>query len=399
MAATVGATLSGVTFPLRHAGLGPHQSSAGNEYFFGRDSVNTGTVEPHKATDPMTSFTAQTAKLMSSGTTTAIEAMACYQVADVVHVVTQITTGAVYYNSFNMATDAWTLTTSETTVAAASFAPTTNYAFVSLVARSNGNVVFGYCAGLTAMSSGFNMVRYRERTGVNTYSTATNVDNGGSINWSNPIAVLGAADRVHFFLRDVTNSDAFQRTLTAANALQTFPSAFDASATGSVAHGATKGVSFASGGNTIVAVPYRSATAGQIQALARLTSADAPSVSVEAVSASANPGAASEQMLYSLAADGATLHYVYTYGISPTVAIGHDTDGGTGAWGADVDEVTGGTNNYKHTVNVYERPTGDKKLGMVVDDGGAVKYAEIDLPEQGFPFESNPIFRRVLSLR
>lgn len=39
-----------MTVPLRHAGLGPFISSAGNVYFFGRDSVNTGQVEPHKAT-------------------------------------------------------------------------------------------------------------------------------------------------------------------------------------------------------------------------------------------------------------------------------------------------------------------------------------------------------------
>src|SRR5215207_7817260 len=49
VAATVGATLAGTTFPLRHSGVGPFISSGGNIYWIGRDSTNTGTVEPHKA--------------------------------------------------------------------------------------------------------------------------------------------------------------------------------------------------------------------------------------------------------------------------------------------------------------------------------------------------------------
>lgn len=395
--ATIGATLSGVTFPQRNAGLGPHQSSAGNEYFFGRDSTNTGTVEPHKATDPMTSFAAQTAKLMSSGNTTAIEAMATIPDktnADLIHVVAQIATGAVYYNSFNLSTDAWTLTTSEVAVAAASFAPTTNFTNVSLAPRSNGNVVILYCAGLTAMTSGFHMVRYRERTGTNTYSTATNVDNGGSINWGNPMAVLGASDRVHCFLKDNTNNDHFQRTLSAANALQTFPSAFETNDGTVLLHTGGVGTSFVSGASTIVALPYRRAAGAPILKLARLTSADAPSVSTEDVGDPAGISGSTDQQAIVLVADGQTLRCVYS---DTNIDVAHYTY--DGAWDAgSVDWF--GLSAFRISANIYERPTGEKKLAVVVDDGpGTPRYAEIDLPAKGFPFETNPLFRRVLSLR
>lgn len=374
MAATVGATLSGVTFPLRHAGLGPFISSGGNVYFFGRDSVNTGQVEPHKATDPMSAFTAQTLKTMSSGTGTAIEAMACFQVGQVVHVATQISTGATYYNSYTMDTDTWSLTTSETAVAAASFAPTSTYTWVSLIVRSTGEPVIGYCAGQTAMSSGFNMVRYTRRTGTNTYSSPVNVDNGGSVNWTNPVVVLGASDRVHFFFNDNTANDAYQRTLTAANALQTFPASYDTSPYNTGVHIFGPGTSYASGGNTEVRAPYLDSS--QLLSVAAATSADAPTASQQtSVSGgSITSFSATTQMpRIALAADGTTTHALYTLADQD---LSHTNDSGTGTWVTATNELTA-TLNYI-TTNVYTRG-GNRYLAMVLDDGGTVKYAEITL--------------------
>lgn len=369
--AAVGAPLTTVAFPLRHAGLGPYRSSAGNEYFFGRDSVNTGQVEPHKASDPMSSFTAQTAKTMSSGTTTAIEAAACYPVGDVIHVVTQISTGQVFYNSYNMSTDAWTLTTSETAVAAASFAPNAGNTFVSCVVRSGGEVVIGYCAGLTAMSSGFHMVRYTRRTGTNTFSSPVNVDNGGSNNWSGPISIIGASDRVHYFLRSGTAGTAgqYQRTLSAANALQTFPSSYEVSI-GLLTVG--PGVSYNDAGTTKVRAPtLRSATGAEI---VKFDSADTPTVTTEAAG-DADPTTQQNQTVHLVAADDTTIHMLYSN--TTTQDLFHDSStGGGGAWGTDTNELTATINRI--SANVYDRS--GKKLAMVVDDGGVIKYAEILLP-------------------
>src|SRR5215204_1060846 len=121
MTATVGATVGSTTFPLRHGGLGPFISGTGSIYWLARDSSIVGAVLPMRATNPMSSFSiaAGGSKLISSGTGVAIEAMRVEQNGNVLYVFTQISTGAVYFNFFTMGTDAWGLTTSPATIAAA----------------------------------------------------------------------------------------------------------------------------------------------------------------------------------------------------------------------------------------------------------------------------------------
>jgi hypothetical protein len=72
-----------------------------------------------------------------------------------------------------MTNNNWPIAETAQSAAATTFAPTANAPFVSLVVRSNGNVVLGYAGGVTVMSGALNTVYYRERTGVNTYGTAT----------------------------------------------------------------------------------------------------------------------------------------------------------------------------------------------------------------------------------
>ena len=378
MAATVGATLSGVTFPLRHAGLGPYKSSAGNFYFFGRDSVNTGHIEPHKASDPTSSFTAQTTKLMSSGNTTAIEAACCYQQGDTVYVFTQISTGAVYHNRFDMATDAWGIETSATTIAAASQAPTTGSTFVSAVYRPTaGELVLVYNAGQTAMSSTFNMVRYA-RVNASTgavIGSATNVDNGGSVNWTGPVAVLGASDRVHFFFVASGSANSYQRTLSAANALETFPSPYLSATGGSVLHDHNAGVSYVDGATTRVRVPIRQVSGGSyLNAVAKLDSADAPTVTTELASDGV-ARTANNQVVHALANDGTSLHLLY--GATSDSDLYYDKQTGSG-WGTDTNELAATINAISVPPSVYTRG-GSTVLPMVVDNGGTIKYAEIAL--------------------
>lgn len=375
MAATVGATLASVTFPLRHAGIGPFKSSAGNIYTFQRVSATPGSLQASKATDPMSSFTSPVAaKLFSTGTSTAIEAVACYQVADVIHVVGQIATGQVFYNQWSMATDTWTLGASETAVAAASFAPTVNHTFVSLAVRSTGEVVAAYCAGVTAMSGTFNMVRYIRRTGVSTWTGATNIDNGGSIDWSGAAAGLGDSDRVHFFFTNQTSAIHYQRTLSAANALQTFPATFDASSGVVNLHNGIPN-SYVSGGVTKVVYPYRRSAGGFTRGgLARLNSADAPTVSNDGDVTDVNIAAATAvQNAVFAVVDGSTVHYLYAN--VTDVDLYRDTDGGAATWGTDALELAG--NILRISANVYDRS--GTKLAMVVDDNGTIKYAEISL--------------------
>lgn len=379
MAATVGATLTGASFPLRHSGLGPYESSGGNTYWFGRDgATNIGNARCWKASDPTSAFTAQTAKLMSSGATVAIEAMGAYQVGNVVHVATQIATGVVYYNAYTMDTDTWSLATSETvqSAAATTFAPVSGRTFVSLVVRSSGNVVFTYAGGVTVMSGTFNTCYYRERTGVATYGTATKYDNGGSIDWQGGKAVLGATNRVHFFFTDGTNGLQYQRTLSAANALETFPASFTTGAGGSSV-ALNTGVSYSYLGNTRAnAAILKTNVTSLLPTVHRLDSADAPTVS--SVSAGDNTGTvAANNSLMGLAAASATLHLLYVPSGGGSIYHDFSTDGGA-TWGTDVNELTV-TNAQRITTNTYTR-SGNTVLGFVYDENAtAIKYAEIAL--------------------
>jgi hypothetical protein len=368
VAATVGATLSAVVFPARHTNLGPFVASNGTYWYFGQDSVSAPLVCAMKATAPMTSFSKQSTKSY----TTAFEAMACYQVGDVIHIATQISTGAVYYNSWDMVAQTWGLTTSELAVAAASQPPTTNATFVDLVVRGNGEVVFVYCAGQTAMSSTFNMVFYRRRTGVATYQTAVKVDNAGSVNWTGGVAALGASDRVHFFLSSATASDGYQRTLTQANALETFPAAFDTTMA-LLGNNFAQAIAYSDAGTTRIRTIYSDQNV--FPSIAKADSSDAPTVSVDAAIAAAGGDAGPGTMpTMTLNNDGTTLHALWVDGI--TFDLMHDSStGGGGAWGTDTNELAGTINHI--TANVYDRS--GTKLAMVLDDAGTIKYAEIAL--------------------
>lgn len=373
----VGTSSPGGVFPIRHAGLGPFISSAGNVYFITKSSGSVGNASAQKSpSDPLTGgawSVPATSKLMSSGAAVAIEAMCCVQNGNVIYVFTQIATGAVYFNSYTMDTDTWGLTTSTNPIAAVSFAPTAGYTFVSAVYRPTANeFVLIYCAGLTAMASGFNMVKWvRINTSGVASSVPANVDNGGSVNWTDGVAVLGASDRVHFALLSFTNTSAYQRTLTAANALQTFPSAF---ATG-VGGGAVlfpigPPVSYLDSGTTRVRIPYRT-TAGLL-AFASFDSVDAPTPTVATAGDNVTK-LTNTQSAHVAVMDGTTIHALY----SDTTAndLYHDVSaGGGGAFGTDVNELIGTINVL--SANVYTR-SGAKYLAMVLDDNGTIRYGEI----------------------
>ena len=202
---------------------GPYKSAAGNYYFFGRDGTTATTLQAFKSTAPDVSWASIATK---TGFTTAILNVQTYQFGDVIHILVQDGTAstlqATKYVSFNMANDTF-LATTETVSAAASVTGATNVGgfTCSLVVRSSGEVVAFYNGVSTKTSSTlYSRVYYRRRTGVNTYGTETEVDAVTAVNNSLPIAVLGAADRVHFLFAAAGLTGL--RTLSAANALNTY---------------------------------------------------------------------------------------------------------------------------------------------------------------------------------
>jgi hypothetical protein len=374
--ATVGATLSGAFFTYRNAGVGPFKSSGGKYYFVGRTVGPTlgGAVVVFHTTDPIGgTWTASS----GWGVSTGYEALAAYQVGDNLHIVAQAANGSVRYRVFQMDTDGWTAATSQEAVAASAVAPTTGATFVSLVVRSTGEVVLVYNAGQTAMSSSLNMCRYIRRTTAGTWTGATNIDNGGSINWTGPVAALGASDRVHFFFYDATNDDAYQRTLSAANVLQTFPASYYTSvgsAMGATLYHTPPAIAFDDGAARRVraGLQYNFNSYG----LASLDSADAPSVSAEQIH-TGNDKVVNLQSIATLTNDGTSLHALWAD--NTTHDLMHDSStGGGGAWGADTNELPGTINAISTPPASYTR-SGNTVLPMVVDDGGVIKYVEVPL--------------------
>lgn len=372
MAATVGATISSCFFPARHTNLGPFKSSAGNYYFIGRNvsAASSGNIRVFKASAPLSSFADTGTSFSGSGAVH--EAIACYQVSDVIHIVAQLSTGQVFYNNYNMSTDAWAFSTAETAVAAASQAPVTGTTFVDLVVRSGGEVVIAYNAGQTAMNSTLNMIRGTRRTGTNTYSAlAANIDNGGSTSWTGCVAALGASGRVHFFFRNGLG-DAFQRTLTAANALQTFPATFDTTNVAATM-GYGNALSYTDGATTRVRALYGQAASVAGAKIAKQDSSDTPTTTATLAGDNAGRSVNSQRVLF-LANDSTDLHILYSDSAATDLYHDVSTDGGT-TWGTDTNELAGTINAI--TANVYDRS--GTKLAMVLDDGGTIKYAEIGL--------------------
>jgi hypothetical protein len=301
-----------------------------------------------------------------TGFTTAILNIAGYQVGNTIHLVvndgTVSTSMATKYLSFNAATDTF-LTTTETVLAAGVVTGTATAGWgASLVVRSNGNAVIFYNGAVVTSRA---RLYYRERTGVNTYGTAVRVDDNGTTDNTTPVAVLGAANRVHFFWSIGTTSTGY-RTLSAANALPT-----GASSTSMVAPG--DGVSYDRSGTIKVVI---TSNGNGAQTTARFDSSDAPTVTF------ANQSIADATIPHRIGTfpdtDDVTIVY-RSSADSDLYSIKSTDDGAT--FGAPVSFFVGTVSNTDLTVSrsssgsVYVRGS-DNVVGYIVNDNGTLKYNE-----------------------
>jgi hypothetical protein len=340
--------------------------STASYYFFGRDGTTATTLQAYKSTAPDTSWASITTK---TGFTTAILNIAGYQVGNTIHLVvndgTVSTSMATKYLSFNAATDTF-LATIETVAAAGVVTGTATAGWgASLVVRSNGNAVIFYNGAVVTSRA---RLYYRERTGVNTYGTATRVDDNGTTDNTTPVAVLGATNRVHFFWSIGTTSTGY-RTLSAANALPT-----GASSTSMVAPG--DGVSYDRSGTIKVVI---TSNGNGAQTTARFDSADAPTVTF------ANQSIADATIPHRIGVntsnDDVTIAY-RSSADSDLYAIKSTDDGAT--FGAPASLFVGTVANADTSVSrsssgsMYTRGSSDV-IGYIVNDNGTLKYNEYSI--------------------
>jgi len=325
-------------------------------YFFGRDGTTATTLQAYKSTAPDTSWASIATR---TGFTTAILNIAGYQVGNVIHLLVQdgtlATSVATKYLSFDAATDTF-LTTTETVVAASSIAGQATSGWgCSLVYRPTAGEVVAFYNTTATNTSGTPRSRlsYRRRTGVNTYQTAVQVDPNTATESTQPIAVLGASDRVHLLFFNGTNT--MQRHLTSANVLGTAAST-----------GATTAVQDACSYDDAGTIRHVGFTAAQS---IRWASADNPTVTAATVTFGTP---------VRVADDGTDVYALYQNSADSDLYTKKSTDNGAtfgSAVSAFVGTVTAAAASVSKNQLIYQR--GNFVFPYLVNDGGSTwKYNE-----------------------
>lgn len=334
-------------------------------YFFGLNSTTNSRIDAMKATDPTSSWSSvANTTFNSSGQK---QWLSGYQAGNVIHLITVdgiAGTQQHKYQQFNMATDAFLAVasseqvTSALTTAGATGSP--QYA-CSIVVRSTGEVV-AFFNGAQSKTSGtfYARVYYSRRTAVNTWSAAVEVDAVGAYDARNAKAVLGISDTVHFlWYNGNPNNTIPQRTLSAANALQT----------------ASAGTSFATPIILGSDVYLNAATVKVVCAYSNralyFDSSVTPTVSNSLVDGSAM---SPSRMFH----DGTTAYVVYALNTDSCLYVrSSTTDGAT--WSASTKIFTGtvvGVDvNLSLDGDIYQRGN-SVVIPYIVNDNGTLKYSE-----------------------
>lgn len=381
-----------IDFPLRNYYCGPFISSGGNVYvvikrFNGSDNITVrNRIAVFKATDPTSSFSEQDRGSASTPNAPMYDAsivreplqtMWAVQVSDVLHVAwTSSASGALdayEYTTFDMSSDTWSGT--ELVIdTVATDPPVLTDTSISIAVRSDGDVIALYNGATDRLhGSDQNRVDYARKENGTFATIAVAVDNAGADMWYGSVIVLGSSDRMHFFFKNDDLDDAYQRTLVhSGNALETFPSAGDTQ-TNLPNHVFAPGISYNDGGTQRVRCPYVDLS-GQLS-YAEFDSVDAPGAFTvnadvgdnDVISPDQNPVAC-------LAVDGTDEHLLYSGGGASGTDrdLYHDLNDGV-----DVEILDGVTVN-SISCNVYDRTT-NVRLAYVYDDGGTIKYNEVDL--------------------
>jgi len=355
----------------------PFLSSGGNVYVVGWGSTLT-LLRAFKATDPTDSFS-------NIGTDVTLEnqleVVSAIQDGDLIHVATfnaDATTAIdLRYHTFNMATDEWVITNE---LVVENFGVVSNAVYVGhvdITVRSDGDVIILYNGQSQAnMGSQRERVYYARREG-GSWTVDVAVDDGGGTHWYASGIVAGASDRSHFFFIDDDASDGYQRTLTSANALESFPSSYDSTVDISEGSHSTLGTSYDSGGTIKVRMPVPDANAVTLNSV-KLDSADTPTVSQDNDITGATAQKAGTYAAC-FAVDGTTLWNVFLSSGDDGVYVQSNAD--DAGWSTPDLFYDGGTHTTVKA-NVYTR-SGSIVAGMITYVGTSCVYHEYVISSGG----------------
>lgn len=373
-------TLSTLVEPWHGVG-GPFVAPNGAVYVVTRDSTG-GSLHMFKATDPSSSWSgAGTDLAMASGNT--IRALDAYQFENYIHVVTRdaadSTSNQIRHHAFNTNTDNWDAANIlvRGTFTQKSFADQSG---VNIGVRSANSIIVAYEGPQVLADIQRSRAVYARYLGVG-WSADIALDNGGNVDWYPQELIVGSGGRIHFIIFDNVNFDLYQRTLNSANALESFPAAFDTDLPAQPDTGYQRGVAYsASAGGTVVRYAYFDNYNPEIADI-RFTSADAPSPITQTTNIT-NPAipeaGGTVRRTCGLAVDGNTVYHVF---VNDTSDIYIQSSQDAGSWSSPTLLLDATDAGYIYP-NRYVRGT-NRVVGVVYQDtsagGAAVKYTEYTL--------------------
>jgi hypothetical protein len=343
-------------------------------------------MRAYKATDPTSSFSEAGTSFTPSGTSRA--ALDVFQVGDVLHVAHLgyfNGEGDVYYHVFNMSSDTWTTTNEAVSIA---FTPAIAPGSISIHLRSDGDVIILHNGPQVSNMGSARSRVYYSRKEASTWTVDILVDDGGATHWQAHASVLGSSDRSHFFFEDIDADDLYQRRLNSANALETFPSALDATVHAAYNYPQQDGTAYESGGVTKVRFPFRDATTADHN-IAKFDSADTPSITQDNDFTGATGIYTTSKNANSLSTHGTTVWATYIGNADNDIYTISSEDGA--AWAGNAEFYDDASNVLSVRTNVYDRGS-STVLAIVYTISGNTKYHEKVLVAGGNVCDANFTF-------
>ena len=300
--------------------------SGGAIYVIAPPSVATSDVMVHKSTDPDASgFSEQdSGNRHSSGG--AVQAVSAFQFGTDLHIASQDDNGDIDYSVFHMATDLW-----DTTIGTESVTTTPGnlqqIEKLLIGVRAGPDVLVMYSGESDNVMGRKARCDYARRES-GSWTADIALDNGGEDEWIPGVIVMGSSDRTHFFFSNVA-LNAYQRTLTSGNSLESFPSAFHTNVDAFGDDTDNKfgnGTSYDDGGTERVRCVVSDDTVGDLSV--ELDSADSPTVST---GGTVNDATNVHPDLIRMSANGTDLHAMLVFG-----DILRDLNEDDGGWGTDI---------------------------------------------------------------
>jgi hypothetical protein len=372
-------TISSSAFPAQNYFCGPFKAPNQQYYLVLLESTGS-TPEVFMATDPTSSFAAQDA---SNNPTATPESMWAYLSGSEIHIATASADGndpEIQYHVFDTASDTWATTDEEiedTKGVAAGFES------CSIAVRSDGDVIVLYNGSIdTDMGNPFERVDYARKEAS---SWTVGIDVGGTSpedeDRVGSVITRGSGDNMHFFWRNVDLSRQQGRTLDPGTNVLSLTRWVSIS--GAPLHSFVNGISYDDAGTLRIVTFHKNVNTRRVTILTATEdgSGDISSFTFGGVNDAPANGVLdlNGTPVISSAVDGdGRVYAMWSHETDFDLYMDSDTPPyDTVDWGTDIEVLDGVTIN-RISCNVYSRESTDR-LAYVYDDGGTIKYNEVDL--------------------